>query len=353
MSSTALLSSPHARLLSHLLSRLRRTALPVLVHGIALAGALALPAQAQAQEKIRFGLNWYPQAEHCGWFQAQAAGLYKQAGLDVQLIGGSPDRNIPLLVAAGELELGMGSSFTTLNMVAQHIPGQTIAAFLQKDPQTLVAHADQGVAKLDDLKGRSIMVAKFSQAEFWAFLKQKYGFKDAQLKPYAYSPAPFLADPKAVQQGYITEDAMLLGKALPKPPVSILLADYGYDNYASTVFGMQPYLKAHDKAVAAFVEATRAGWQQCIDGDYTPALKAVLAADPKHDEALFRFKMTQLRERAMVKSGDALAGGAGAMSDARWKRFFETMSAAGIYPTSLDYKAGYSLRDSHAGAGWH
>jgi len=328
------------------LSSCLRRAVPLL----ALAGAMCLPAQ--AQEKIRFGLNWYPQAEHCGWFQAQANGLYRKAGLDVELIGGSPDRNIPLLVAAGELDLGMGSSFTTLNMVARGIPGQTIAAFLQKDPQTLVAHADQGVARLEDLKGRPVMVAKFSQAEFWAFLRQKYGFDDSQLRAYAYSSTPFLADPKAVQQGYITEDAILLGRALPKPPVSILLADYGYDNYASTVFGMRSYINAHDKAVAAFVEATRAGWEQCIDGDYAPALKAVLAADPKHDEALFHYKMKQLRERAMVKSGDATVAGAGAMSDARWKRFFETMSGAGIYAASLDYKAAYSLKYSNAGGAW-
>lgn len=319
----------------------------------AAATAAALLTQpAMAAEKIRFGLNWYPQAEHCGWFQAKAAGLYEKAGLDVELIGGSPDRNIPLLVSAGELDLGMGSSFTTLNMVSRGIPARTIAAYLQKDPQTLVAHADQGVKTLADLKGRPIMVAKFSQAEFWAFLKQKHGFDDSQLRPYAYSSVPFLADVKAVQQGYITEDAMLLGKALPKPPVSILLADYGYDNYASTVFGMDKYMAAHEKAVAAFVEATKVGWQQCIDGDYAPALKAVVAADPKHDVALFDFKMKQLRERAMVKSGDALQAGAGAMSDARWKRFFETMSAAGIYPATLDYKAAYTLKYSNGKAAW-
>lgn len=320
--------------------------------GVSLGLAALACMPAHAAEKIRFGLNWYPQAEHCGWFQAQAAGLYRKAGLDVALIGGSPDRNIALLVAAGELDLGMGSSFTTLNMVARNIPGRTIAAFLQKDPQTLVAHADQGVKTLADLKDRPIMVAKFSQAEFWAFLKQKYGFKDSQLRPYAYSSVPFLADRKAVQQGYITEDALLLGKELPTPPVSILLADYGYDNYASTIFGMDRYLAAHEKAVAAFVEATRAGWQQCIDGDYTPALNAVLAADPKHDVGLFHFKMKQLKALGMVKSGDALQAGAGAMSDARWKRFFDTMSAAGIYPASLDYRSAYSLRFSNAKTGW-
>jgi NitT/TauT family transport system substrate-binding protein len=316
-----------------------------------IASALA-SGPAAAADKIRFGLNWYPQAEMCGWYQALGNGLYQKAGLDVELIAGSPDRNIPLLVAAGDIDLGMGSSFTTLNMREQGIDGRTIAAFLQKDPQTLVAHADQGVKTLTDLKGRPIMVAKFSQAEFWAFLRQKYGFDDSQLRPYAYTPTPFLADPKAVQQGYVTEDAMLLGKALPKPPVSILLADYGYENYASTVFGTDRYINAHEKAVAAFVDATKAGWQQCIDGDYAPAVKAVVAADPKHDVELFQFKMKQMRDRSMVKSGDASKAGAGAMSDARWKSFFGTMSAAGVYPASLDYKAAYTLRFSNGKDAW-
>ncbi|MEC5385739.1 ABC transporter substrate-binding protein [Uliginosibacterium sp. H3] len=313
----------------------------------ALVGLSSLSAQ--AAEKIRFGLNWLPQAEMCGFYQAKATGLYDKAGLDVDIIPGGPDRNIPLIVASGELDLAMGSSFTTLNMVNQKIPAKTIAAYLQKDPQTLVAHADQGVKTLADLKGRPIMVAKFSQAEFWQFLKQKHGFSDSQLRPYTYSAAPFLNNPKAVQQGYITEDAMLLGKELPKPPVSILLADYGYQNYATTVFGMNSTLEKRKAAVAAFIDASRQGWEQCVQGDYTPALKATLVANPQHGEPLYHFKMKQMRELGLIDSGDAKKGGLGAMSDARWKAFFTTMAAAGVYPAKLDYKAAYTLDFVSAG----
>jgi NitT/TauT family transport system substrate-binding protein len=325
-----------------------RCVVPGLLAGV----SLALCAwQAQAVEKVRFGLNWLPQAEMCGFYQAQAEGLYRKAGLEVELVAGGPDRNIPLQVATGDLDLGMGSGFTTLNMINQHIPARTVAAFLQKDPQTLVAHADQGVKTLADLKGKPIMVAKFSQSEFWQFLKQKYGFSDSQLRPYTYSAAPFLANPQAVQQGYITEDALLLGRALPKAPVSILLADYGYQNYATTVFATQKYLDAHDKAVAAFVDASRQGWDECAHGDYSPAMQAILAANPEHGEELFHFKMKQMRDLGLVDSGDAVEHGVGAMSDARWKAFFETMAAAGVYPASLDYRQAYTLRYVDQGSG--
>lgn len=316
---------------------------------LAVAPLCLLAPAAQAAESLRFGLNWLPQAEMCGFYQAQASGLYQQAGLNVELVPGGPDRNIPLQVAAGDLQLGMGSSFTTLNMVQRDIPARTVAAFLQKDPQTLVAHAGQGVETLEDLKGRPIMVAKFSQTEFWQFLKQRHGFSDSQLRPYAYSSVPFLADPKAVQQGYITEDAHLLGKELKEPPVSILLADYGYDNYATTVFALDSYIDAQRDTVARFVAASREGWRECAKGDYSAAMQATLAANPEHGEALYHFKMKQMRERGLIDSGDAAEHGPGAMSDARWKGFFETMSAAGVYRPDLDYRRAYTLEFAHSG----
>src|ERR1700712_5936732 len=115
------------------------------LRGAAAAGiALLLGQAAYSAEKIRFGLSWLPEGEHCGFFQAKAMGLYDKAGLDVELVPGGPAANNPLLVAAGTLQLAMGSSFTTLNMQNSGNDGVAVAAFFQKDPQTLVAHADQG-----------------------------------------------------------------------------------------------------------------------------------------------------------------------------------------------------------------
>jgi NitT/TauT family transport system substrate-binding protein len=310
---------------------------------LAILALLASPS-AWAAEKIRFGLNWLPEGEHCGFFQAKAAGLYEKAGLEVELKGGGPDVNVPLLVSSGELDLGMGSSFTTLNMVDQGIPGVMVASYFQKDPQTLVAHPDQGISKLADMKGRPVMVAKFSQQEFWQFLKQKFGFSDDQLRPYAYSAAPFLADDTAIQQGYVTEDAFLLGAQMKKPPVVLLLADEGYQNYATAVFGLKPFLDKKPEAVRAFVEATQAGFEACMAGDYAAGMKLMLAMNPDHGEPLFHFKLKEMKDRGLVDGGDAKTLGIGAMTDARWKEFFDTMSAAGVYNAKLDYKAAYTLK---------
>jgi NitT/TauT family transport system substrate-binding protein len=311
---------------------------------LTLATAIALTINPLcAAEKIRFGLNWLPEGEHCGFFQAKAAGLYDKAGLDVELKSGGPDVNIALLVGVGQLDLAMGTGFTTLNMVAEGIPAVTVAAFFQKDPQTLVAHPDQGVATLADVKGRPVMVSANARQEFWRWLKYKYGFTDDQLRPYTYSAAPFLADVKAIQQGYVTEDALLRGSQLPKPLVILLLADYGFDNYTTTVFGLRSYIDKHRDAVRAFIRATRQGYEACMAGDYEAGMKLALKQNPDHGEALFHFKIKEMKARGLVDGGDAARLGVGAMTGDRWKSFFETMAAAGVFSPKLDYKAAYTL----------
>jgi len=300
---------------------------------------IALPAAAQT--KIVFGTNWLPQTEHCGFYQAKAAGLYEAAGLDVDIVPGGPDINVQALVAGGTYQLAMGSSFTTLNMLAENIPAKTVAAYFQKDPQTIVVHPNQGVDSLDDLAGKPIMIAQFSQYEFWQFLKVKFGFTDDQVVRYTYSAGPFLADPTAAQQGYVTEDAFLLGAEMPEPPVSLLLADYGYDNYATTVFGQTEWIEANAEAVAAFLAATSNGYEACINGTAAEAKAAILEANPDHGEPLYDFKLSQMQTLNMVTGEDELP--IGALSEARVASFFATMSEAGVYPADLPWQDAFDF----------
>jgi NitT/TauT family transport system substrate-binding protein len=66
--------------------------------------------------------------------------------------------------------------------------------------------------------------------------------------------------------------------------------------------------------------------------------------NPPHGEELFHFKMKQIRDRGLVDSGDAQTLGVGAMTDARWKEFFDVMAQSGVFPPALDYRAAYTLR---------
>jgi NitT/TauT family transport system substrate-binding protein len=310
--------------------------------GAAVAFAVST-GPARALEKFAYGLSWLPEAEHCGFYEARDTGLYRDAGLDVEIVPGGPGVNMPQMVAAGKVDAGMGTGMITLNMRAQGIPGITIAAMFQKSPQTLVAHPDQGVHTLDDLKTRPISVANFSRQEFWLWLKATRGFDDAQLRPYTYNPSAFVADKAMVQQGYITEDAFFLGKAMGAEPVTLLLADYGYPDYATTIYATEPQIAKRPKVYQAFVDASIRGYARCLTGDPTPAYQALHAASAEQTPELSAFKVAQMKKYGLVDGGDAATFGIGAMSDARWKALFEVMSGAGAYPKNLDYKQAYTL----------
>ncbi len=72
------------------------------------AVAVGCSAGASAQEKFTYMTNWYAQAEHGGFYQAVATGLYKKEGLDVTIKMGGPQVNGMQLLAAGQTDCYMG-----------------------------------------------------------------------------------------------------------------------------------------------------------------------------------------------------------------------------------------------------
>ncbi len=296
-------------------------------------------ADASGLTTIRFATDWRAQAEQGGFYQALASGEYARRGLDVQIIQGGPGVNVPQLLAAGAVELGMGSnSFIVMNLAQEKAPVKAVAAFFQKDPQVLIAHPDPSLKTLADLKGRPIMLSDASVTAFWVWLKAKYGFTDDQVRKYNFNSAPFLADKRAVQQGYLTSEPYTIEKEAGLKPRVFLLADEGYPGYATMVLASDKLIAAKPDVVKAFVEATAKGWNDYLNGD------------PAAGDALIRKdnpEMTQdLLDQARVKlKANGIAGdGQGTMTDARWKTFFDMAAGQGVYPKDLDYKAAYTLQ---------
>ena len=58
-----------------------------------------------------------------------------------------------------------------------------------------------------------------------------------------------------------------------------------------------------------------------------------------------------MTENGIVLSGDALTLGIGAMTDARWERFYNSMTQAGVIPAGVDFRKAYSLEFVNKGVG--
>ena len=206
---------------------------------------------------IVFVTDWKAQAEHGGFYEALAEGLYKKHGLDVTIMQGGPGVNVPQLLAGGAATFGIGSnSFIPLNMVSQGVRIKAVMAVFQKDPQVLMTHPRGDVKGLADMKDKPIMIADASTTAFWPWLKAKYGFKDTQIRKYTFNLAPFLTDKKAIQEGYVTSEPYTAEKEGGFAPQVYLLADNGYPGYANMVLVPLDWIVRRPDLVQAFVDAS-------------------------------------------------------------------------------------------------
>jgi NitT/TauT family transport system substrate-binding protein len=316
----------------------------VLVGALWIVACLAFGFGAAAAETVSFGTDWKAEAEHGGYYQAVAAGIYRRHGLDVSLRQGGPQVNHAQLLAAGRLDFNIApNSFIPLNFVNENIPMVAVAAIFQKDPSVLIAHQGQGSDTLAALKGKPIMIGSDTRVTSWIFLKSKFGYTDDQIRPYTFSVAPFLADPKAIQQGYLSSEPFTI-EAQGVKPVVMLIADAGYASYGSLIQTSDKLVREKPDLVQRFVDASIEGWYSYLYGDPAPGNSLIKHDNPEMTDALLAYGIAKIKEYGIVDTGDAKTSGIGAMTEARWRDFFDTMANSGVYPKNLEFRRAFTSR---------
>ena len=311
---------------------------------LALALIAGFAAPAAAATKITFVTDWKAQAEHGGFYQALAEGLYAQRGLDVTIIQGGPEVNVPQLLLSGAADFGMGSnSFISMNLARQNLPLKAVLAVFQKDPQVLMSHPRRDINSLADMKGKPILISTAATTSFWPWLKAKFGFSDRQIRKDTHNLAPFVVDPNAIQEGYLTSELFTVEQQAKFKPKVFLLADYGYPGYANMVLVPQRWIDKDRKTVQAFVNATRDGWLHYLTQKNDRANALIKKANPDMTDAIIAQSVAKMKQFDLVLAKDGRSFGLGSMTDKRWQTFYDTMAAQGIYPKGLDYKKAYDL----------
>jgi NitT/TauT family transport system substrate-binding protein len=323
---------------------------------LCLAGMSAIPVGARAADPVVFGLDWRAEAEYGGYYQALATGLYAEQGLDVSLRQGGPQINQAQLLLAGRLTMMIGSNaFLALNYVQEKLPLIAVGAGFQKDPAVLIAHPGQGNDSFAALKGKPIMIGADTRTSWWGFLKAKYGYGDGQIRPYTFNLAPFLADKSAVQQGYIGSEPYMVEQATKETPVVLMLADAGFRGYGSLVVAGTKLVQGKPDVVRRFLAASAEGWRGFLQGDPTPADTLIKKDNPEMTDGLLAYGRDALNRYGIVISGDATtqgiyAQGIYAMTEARWKQFFDQVAGEGLYPKTLPWQKAYTLQFVGVGA---
>ncbi len=246
--------------------------------------------------------DWFPQAEHGGFYQALAKGYYREAGLDVEIRPGGPGMAIKLDVAKGVADFGMYRSDDIIVAASRGMPLMIVGAVLQHDPEGLLVHEASPVRTLADLSGHSVIAPP--SMTWIPYVQKKYGIK-FDLRPLTYSVTAFLADKETIQQCMMTSEPFFARQHGAKVRV-IRIADSGYDPY-HTIMCRRELVRTNPELIRAFLAASIRGWHDYLENDPAPAFDLIRKRNTQMSLAQLTFSRGELIAHALV-TGDAAHG---------------------------------------------
>lgn len=303
--------------------------------------ALGTAAPALALDEITFGTNWVTEPEHGGFYQAVVDGTYEKYGLKVTIIPKAEEA----MLLGGKLDFYMvGNLLQTFSAVEQDVPVKVVGAFFQKEPQIFMAHPEMGLKTFEDLaKLDTIFMGDDLYATGYRWMMATWpAFTEGKRAPYNYSVAPFLADPKSGQQGYVTSEPFAVMREGGFEPTVFLMADAGYTTPSTMIEGLASYVDANPDITKRFVEASIIGWYNYLYGDNTATNELIKKENPDFNDEFIAFSIKTMKDKGIVVSGSAVDGGIGCFTDATVKDFYDKMVSAGVVKPNLDLSKVYT-----------
>lgn len=280
------------------------------------------PTQGQ---RIRLALNWYPEPEFGGFYEGVLGGHYEAAGFDVEIIPGGPGAPTLERLGTGRVEVAITSADDLLVKRLKGVEAVAVWAAFQDNPQGLLVHDASPVRAFADIPTQdgariSIEVGRPLQQVLWT----TQGWEDrVEAVPYGGSVGPFLNDPTAIQQAYITSEPCVTEQKGVSTRF-LRARDAGWNPYGTVVAVADPA----PEWTARFVEATADAWKAY--------LKAPARADARITELNDNLTADLVgciteRQRPFITGDDGL----GDMNERRWEATATNLRAVGLLPEGV------------------
>lgn len=300
-----------------------------------LAGILAPCAAAQAKDDttpVRVQLKWYHSFQFAGYYAAELQGHYREAGLNVTLLEGAPDKEPIAAVLGGKAEFGVQGPALLLARLNGK-PVVAVAAIFQHSPYVLLTRADSGIVTPSQLAGKRMMISEgHSEFEIDAMLlREGVPLSSIQISPYSWRLQDLIDGKTDAIPAYITDEPFRLEQRGIKVNV-ISAVNYGIDFYGDTLFTSEEFAGENPDLVRRFRQASLRGWEYAManhDALVEHILALPTASKDSHDRASLHFEaraMDKLILPDVVEIGHQNRG--------RWRRMADTALALQLAPTA-------------------
>jgi NitT/TauT family transport system substrate-binding protein len=282
--------------------------------------ATSSPEATEGLTKVSLLLNWYPEAEHGGFYAAMVHGIFQKYGLDVDIQPGGKTTVVPQTLTLGRVEFGVINADDVLIARNQEAPIVALMAPIQQGPRCIMVRADSGIQSFEQLKNITLQID--SGRPYVPFLKSKGLLDDSvKLAPYFGSVAQLVAGPGYAAQGYSFSEPFM-AKQQGVEVHQLMMSQIGYNPYASLLVSTEKYVKDHSDVSKRMVAACIEGWQKYLS-DPKATNEVILAANKQGltQEAL-DYGVEALKP--LCFEGQDLSR-IGQMSTQRWTQLGETL----------------------------
>lgn len=224
-------------------------------------------------EKVVVQLDWVPEPEHGGLYQALAKGYFKDAGLDVEILPGGANIAVIESVAVGQADVGQSASTQVITAVSRGLPVRLLSSVFHQLPTALMLHEDNPISSFEDLDGKTLMARP--EALYLPFIRQKYGI-NFNVIPQSYGLGQLVSDKNFIQEGFYIAEPYYVEKQGVKLKY-LRLWEAGYEVYA-VLFANNTFLEERPEVARLFLQAYIHGWQDYLENDPTPAHGAIREA---------------------------------------------------------------------------
>jgi NitT/TauT family transport system substrate-binding protein len=213
-------------------------------------------------DKVSLVLNWYPEAEHGGFYAAQVHGIFDKYQLDVEIRPGGKTTIVPQELTLGRIQFGVGNADDVLMAREQSAPLVALLAPMQNGPRSILVREDSGIESFEDLKNVTLQIDP--SRPYVPYMKKR-GLLSEQVKtvPYFGSVAGLVSDPRTVQQAYCFSEPLMAEQQGVKVK-NLMMSEIGYNPYASLLIATESFIQSQPDVTRRMVAACVEGWQKYL-----------------------------------------------------------------------------------------
>jgi len=308
----------------------------VLFLSVIFSVALVACGDESSQDEVVLTLDWFPNANHAGIYEAANQGYFEDEGLDVSIEPPADPSAILSLVAAGDSDFGLFYQPDLLQARSEGVPVVAVAGIVQKPLNSMMALKESGIERPGQLAGKKVGYPGIPWNEsMLATMLESDGLSldDVELIDvgFALSQAMLAGTVDAVVGAYWTHELIVMQNEGHEANV-IFPDEWGVPTYYELVLVASEETVANKpELVQRFVDAFKKGYEYALDNPQE-SIDTLVEANPETvDEDVDREGVELL-----VPLWESAGQPFGSLVPQRWTDFADWLKSQSLVDESLD-----------------